>query len=1253
MTAVGPTARFYELEGVTFDLSDICEQLRHGIEVRNRSSMKRLHKCSFVGTTAVGFLVSSGIVPNRSKAVSLGRILQEKGYIRHVTDQSKFKDAQVYFRFYKDEDANHASLDEVSLGTWGQPGVSAEGKTWGFAPHTAHNSLVLDFKFAEFLEAELHAPSVSRRAAALEQLRTRVREQVRPDCPGWEAQKPISRTDARGQFVRTKVWGRTRPRGNFTNLKTEGAIGVSPKEFMENFLDLNKRHQMDGEGGAKTDGTIVEALYTPPVTQKDSDEGNSSLLGLLSPALPKPPPNRETIAAAAAESNPNPNTEGGYGVAAPEEPEPKSSDTPAFTSLRPPQAWGAVDLSSCPENMSIANLGRDVKLEETLSHLGGRMNEAGNVEECMLCTKPFDKTDTRDLHDCPSCGSICCSFCCSKRVFEVNLQNELRVCIHCYQESSRIKHPVGTLAYASSKNKGHMDFLSMSEIRQALEDEANMEANAVDEAVAATGGEERPSGVESDEEEDELTEAPPPPPPIPITEPKKPALKSAIVAVEPPIQEEPLEEEEPEVEEMPKAVGFGAPPVQKKAIGFAPPPVDAKPKKKKASGGVRFTPSVDGGEGGTGAVAAKIAASKEVNKWATCKQCGARVKRTLEAIELHDETCEATQVASTTRTISAATPKQSTWGGGLFKGSSNKGSSGGGGLSASAHGFLSSLGGSSHGNSESEGGGRFLLGGVGRVVPESALPEKQLNALLKSTCRIVFRTREGDPTVTSPRQVCALQDSFMDADTGLCCVYEISVRHRRVAAESPDHVTAEVLFMAHAARPHPTHPEKGALLTVVSQVDAKSKSKWLSSVFGQENNYCQMGGLDVLNELASAEAEAVVLQENEGGGQVSEEDTQHKVTLADFDLMTVLGRGGFGKVMQVKHKETGKIYAMKIFKKNELRKRRQVERTKTERDILCSVRHPYIVQLSYAFQNATKLYMVMDFVQGGDFFTFMRKFGKLRESWVQLYICEIALALQHLHELDVVYRDLKPENVLMDGTGHVKLTDFGLSRSFDGRPALPEDLPAALNDAAAGETKPGEPAPTNLISRSYCGTEQYMAPEMLLQRGHGRVVDWWCLGLLMHEMLTGRHPFQQAAHYDTLRAMVTSEPMIDPRVSPTARALIRRLLIKDPRRRLGAQRGAWIELRPHPFFNGLEWDKVVKREVAAPYVPVVSGETGTENFEDVFTREKPIDSVVETPSNKKGLFGGMFGSKGKYVEEEDKDFEGFSYHGDQKSILDE
>ena len=141
-------------------------------------------------------------------------------------------------------------------------------------------------------------------------------------------------------------------------------------------------------------------------------------------------------------------------------------------------------------------------------------------------------------------------------------------------------------------------------------------------------------------------------------------------------------------------------------------------------------------------------------------------------------------------------------------------------------------------------------------------------------------------------------------------------------------------------------------------------------------------------------------------------------------------------------------------------------------------------------------------------------------------------------------------------------------------------------------------------------------------------MDWWCLGLLMHEMLTGRHPFQGGTHYDTLRAMVTAEPLMDPRVMPTARSLIRRLLIKDPRRRLGAQRGAWIEIRPHPFFNNLDWDQVFRRKVRVPYQPATSNEEDIGNFETTFTREAPVDSVVDTAKDaakdgKGGLLGGL------------------------------
>jgi serine/threonine protein kinase len=193
-----------------------------------------------------------------------------------------------------------------------------------------------------------------------------------------------------------------------------------------------------------------------------------------------------------------------------------------------------------------------------------------------------------------------------------------------------------------------------------------------------------------------------------------------------------------------------------------------------------------------------------------------------------------------------------------------------------------------------------------------------------------------------------------------------------------------------------------------------------------------------------------------------------------------------------------------------------------------AVHHPFIVGLAYAFQTQQKLYMVMDFVQGGDFFTYLRREGRLPEERVQLYVAEIALALHHLHSLNVVYRDLKPENVLLDHEGHVKLTDFGLSRYFETRPAsVPQDVDMA--SAAAGGNGGGPPPgqqpgernrALSQVTHSFCGTEHYMAPEMLLQQGHGKPVDWWCLGILACEMLQGRHPFDGGNHYQTLRNMV-------------------------------------------------------------------------------------------------------------------------------------
>jgi ribosomal protein S6 kinase alpha-1/2/3/6 len=330
------------------------------------------------------------------------------------------------------------------------------------------------------------------------------------------------------------------------------------------------------------------------------------------------------------------------------------------------------------------------------------------------------------------------------------------------------------------------------------------------------------------------------------------------------------------------------------------------------------------------------------------------------------------------------------------------------------------------------------------------------------------------------------------------------------------------------------------------------------------------------------------------------EEEEEGVCLDDFELMAVLGRGGFGKVMQVRHKTTEVVYAMKILKKSELKRRRQVERTQTERTILANVRHPFIVCLYYAFQNDHKLYMVMDFVQGGDFFTLMRKFKRLPEDWVRLYVAEIAMALQHLHDMDVVYRDLKPENILLCGDGHLKLTDFGLSRFFESRPPAPEDIIAD----------------DDVVTRSFCGTEQYMSPEMLLQQGHNWRMDWWCLGLLMHEMISARHPFHGPSHYDTLRNMVTKQPLIDQRLSPLAVTVVRSLLIKNPKARCCCTQGI-KELKNLPFFAGFDWEGVEAMRVKAPYVPEISSAEDISSFEATFTREAAVDSITKDANTNK------------------------------------
>lgn len=315
------------------------------------------------------------------------------------------------------------------------------------------------------------------------------------------------------------------------------------------------------------------------------------------------------------------------------------------------------------------------------------------------------------------------------------------------------------------------------------------------------------------------------------------------------------------------------------------------------------------------------------------------------------------------------------------------------------------------------------------------------------------------------------------------------------------------------------------------------------------------------------------------------------VTLEDFQVKALLGRGGYGKVFHVYNAKTDRYYAMKVLKKEEIVRRRQVARTKVERLILERANFPFITKLHYAYQTPYRLYFVMDYMQCGDLFTHLSRFGIFSEETTRLYMAEIVLALEHLHAMGIIFRDLKPENVLLGADGHIKLADFGLSRYYNLQ--LDEQRPI------------GE-----LQSYSYCGTEQYMAPEMLLRRPHTEAIDWWALGILMCECLTGYHPFQGHSHHHTLNNMMNA--MVTPRLhglSMDARSLILRLLDRDPAKRIGSDENGVKGLKAHPFFASINWTAVLRKDVRVPTIPRVDGPMDYTYFDRSLVRPVPREST--------------------------------------------
>lgn len=307
------------------------------------------------------------------------------------------------------------------------------------------------------------------------------------------------------------------------------------------------------------------------------------------------------------------------------------------------------------------------------------------------------------------------------------------------------------------------------------------------------------------------------------------------------------------------------------------------------------------------------------------------------------------------------------------------------------------------------------------------------------------------------------------------------------------------------------------------------------------------------------------------------------LTIDDFELITVIGKGSFGKVMQVRKRDTMRVYALKTIRKAHIVDRKEITHTLAERLVLARVNNPFIVPLKFSFQSEQKLYLVLAFVNGGELFHHLQREQRFNEERSRFYSAELLLALEHLHELDVVYRDLKPENILLDYTGHIALCDFGLCK---------------LNMKDSDTTN------------TFCGTPEYLAPEILNGQGYNKVIDWWTLGVLLYEMLSGLPPFYDEVTDKMYQKILTDPLVFGPDIGTEARSILTSLLNRDPTKRLGVN-GA-EEIKRHPFFEKhIDFKKLLQKKIQPPFKPRVSSPVDVSNFDTVFTTEDPIDSYVD------------------------------------------
>ena len=405
-----------------------------------------------------------------------------------------------------------------------------------------------------------------------------------------------------------------------------------------------------------------------------------------------------------------------------------------------------------------------------------------------------------------------------------------------------------------------------------------------------------------------------------------------------------------------------------------------------------------------------------------------------------------------------------------------------------------------------------------------------------------------------------------------------------------------------------------------------------------------------MNQLNLAEEEAAKIKEeilHKEGENLRKK--RKKISIFDFEPLKIIGKGAFGEVRVCKYIPNGSIVAIKKMKKEEMHKKNQVLHVRAERDVLSEAKNEWIVDLKFSFQDQHYLYLGMEFLPGGDLMSLLMARDILPEKDAKFYAAEIVLAIESVHKLDCIHRDLKPDNVLIDADGHIKLSDFGLSKKLDlklidnhlqnelrncGNNNNSNNIRGSKNMSYAqqfSQFKSMKNKKRRAFAFSTVGTPDYIAPEVIRQKGYGQEIDWWSLGVIMFEMMIGYPPFFSESSTETCKKILDWKNTLNIRpeanISKEAEDILRKL-INDPETRLGAN-GA-DEIKCHPFFKGIDWNRI-KETLIPPFIPELKNNYDTKYF-DEFEEDEPFYPINND------------NSKGKKYQKKDMCFVDFTYN---------